>query len=181
MHSGKLGEMATLELVKTALAKPTLAKPTLAKIKPARLISAITKLKTKPKTSPPSSRKLNLSEGFTLVELLVVLAILAMLLTLATPKYFNSLERAKEATLKQDLNTVRESLDKFYADTGQYPNTLDDLVDKKYIRKMPFDPITESTSTWLFEAPEPPIEGNIADIHSGALGTAKDGSLYSQW
>ena len=121
------------------------------------------------------------THGFTLVELLVVLAILAMLLTLAVPKYFSSIERAKEATLKQDLTTLRESLDKFYADTGQYPKTLDDLVDKKYIRKLPIDPITESTITWIFVAPEPPIEGDIADINSGALGTAKDGTKYADW
>ncbi len=128
-----------------------------------------------------SNSNSNSNQGFTLVELLVVLAILAMLLTLAVPKYFNSLERAKEATLKQDLNTLRDSLDKYYADTGQYPNTLEDLVEKKYIRKMPFDPITESTTTWILDAPEPPIEGDIADIHSGALGVAKDGTQYSQW
>ena len=119
--------------------------------------------------------------GFTLVELLVVLAILAMLLTLAVPKYFSSIERAKEAALKQDLNTLRESIDKFYADTGQYPKILDDLVEKKYIRKVPVDHITESTTTWLLVAPEPPLEGDIADIHSGALGTAKDGTKYADW
>ena len=119
--------------------------------------------------------------GFTLVELLVVLAILAMLLTLAVPRYFSSIERTKEAALKQDLNTLRESIDKFYADTGQYPKKLDDLVEKKYIRKLPVDPITESTSTWLLVPPEPPLEGDVADIHSGALGTAKDGTKYADW
>ena len=119
--------------------------------------------------------------GFTLVELLVVLAILALLLTLAVPRYFSSIERAKEAALKQDLNTLRESIDKFYADTGQYPKILDDLVEKKYIRKLPIDPITESTTTWLLVAPEPPLEGDIADIHSGAQGTAKDGTKYADW
>ena len=119
--------------------------------------------------------------GFTLVELLVVLAILALLLTLAVPRYFSSIERAKEAALKQDLNTLRESIDKFYADTGQYPKILDDLVYKKYIRKLPRDPITESTTTWRLVAPEPPLEGDIADIYSGALGTAKDGTQYADW
>ena len=119
--------------------------------------------------------------GFTLVELLVVLAILALLLTLAVPRYFTSIERAKEAALKQDLNTLRESIDKFYADTGQYPKILEDLVEKKYIRKLPTDPITESTTTWLLVAPEPPLEGDIADIHSGALGLAKDGTQYADW
>lgn len=127
------------------------------------------------------SNKKPVVTGFTLVEMLVVLAILALLLTLAAPKYFSSIERAKDAALKQDLTTVRESIDKFYADTGQYPKTLDDLVDKKYIRKLPFDPITNSSQTWLITPPEPPLEGDIADIHSGALGVAKDGSQYADW
>ena len=121
------------------------------------------------------------NKGFTLVELLVVLAILALLLTLAAPRYFSSIDRAKDAALKQDLNVMRESIDKFYADTGQYPKTLDDLVERKYIRKLPFDPITSSTGTWLLSPPEAPLEGNIADIRSGALGLAKDGSKYAEW
>lgn len=119
--------------------------------------------------------------GFTLVEVLVVLAIIALLLTIASPQYFDSIEKSKEATLKQSLNTVRESLDKFYADNGQYPKTLDDLVERKYIRKLPLDPITESSEMWILEAPEPPLEGDIADIHSGALGIAKDGTPYVSW
>lgn len=119
--------------------------------------------------------------GFTLVELLVVLAILALLLTLAVPRYFNGIERAKEAALRQDLNTLRESIDKYYADTGKYPTALADLVERKYIRKLPIDPITENDVTWVLTAPEPPLEGNIVDIHSGALGTAKDGSKYADW
>ncbi len=121
------------------------------------------------------------NKGFTLVELLVVLAILALLLTLAVPRYFSSIDRAKDAALKQSLNITRESIDKFYADTGQYPKTLEDLVERKYIRKLPFDPITSSTSTWLLSAPEAPLAGDIADIHSGALGLTKDGSKYADW
>jgi len=120
-------------------------------------------------------------KGFTLVELLVVLAILALLLTLAVPKYFNSIEKAKDATLRQDLNTLRESIDKYYADNGQYPKTLEDLVEHKYIRKMPLDPITEKTTTWIFTSPEPPLEGEIYDIHSGSKGIAKDGTRYEDW
>lgn len=122
-----------------------------------------------------------LTKGFTLVELLVVLAILALLLTLAVPRYFNGIERAKEATLRQDLNILRESIDKFYADTGQYPNKLEDLVERNYIRKLPVDPITENDATWILVAPEPPLTGDIYDIKSGALGTAKDGSNYADW
>jgi general secretion pathway protein G len=119
--------------------------------------------------------------GFTLVELLVVLSILALLLTLAVPRYFNSIEKAKDATLKQDLNTLRESIDKYYADNGKYPNSLDDLVEHKYIRKLPVDPITEKTSTWKFTLPEPPLEGDIYDIHSGSKALAKDGTRYEDW
>jgi general secretion pathway protein G len=119
--------------------------------------------------------------GFTLVELLVVLAILALLLTLAVPRYFSSIERAKEATLRQDLNLIRESIDKYYADNGIYPKSLEDLVERKYIRKLPIDPITESTETWLITNPEPPLEGDVYDVNSGALGTAKDGSQYADW
>lgn len=120
-------------------------------------------------------------KGFTLVELLVVLAILALLLTLAVPRYFNSIEKAKDAALKHDLNTLRESLDKYYGDRGQYPKSLDDLVENKYIRKLPVDPITEKTNTWIFTPPEPPMVGDIYDIHSGAKGVAKDGTRYEDW
>lgn len=119
--------------------------------------------------------------GFTLVELLVVLSILALLLTLAVPRYFNSIEKAKDATLKQDLNTLRESIDKYYGDNGKYPTSLDDLVERKYIRKLPIDPITEKTDTWIFTPPEPPLEGDIYDIHSGSKALAKDGTRYEDW
>lgn len=121
------------------------------------------------------------NNGFTLVELLVVLSILALLLTLAVPKYFTSIEKAKDAALRQDLNTLRESLDKYYADNGKYPNALEDLVEHKYIRKIPVDPLTEKSSTWIFTSPEPPLEGDIYDIHSGSKGVAKDGSRYEDW
>jgi general secretion pathway protein G len=119
--------------------------------------------------------------GFTLVELLVVLSILALLLSLAYPKYFSSVERAQETALKQTLMNVRDGIDKFYADTGKYPETLEQLVEKKYINQLPLDPITDSTETWLIEQPEPPLEGMVYDVHSGAPGKAKDGSLYSEW
>jgi general secretion pathway protein G len=119
--------------------------------------------------------------GFTLVELLVVLSIIALLLTLALPRYFTSLERAKEATLKHDLNTVREGLDKYFADNGKYPSSIDDLVEHKYLNKYPLDPITDSTNTWIIVPPEPPFEGEVYDIQSGASGKAIDGSKYSEW
>lgn len=119
--------------------------------------------------------------GFTLIELLVVLSIIALLLTIATPKYFSSIDRAKEATLKQDLNVVREAIDKFYADKGIYPESLEALVEGKYINKIPYDPITESTETWELIAPEPPLEGEVYDIKSGSPDTAKDDTHYNEW
>ncbi len=118
--------------------------------------------------------------GFSLVELLVVLAILALLLTIAVPRYFSSIERAKETALKEDLNTLRESIDKFYGDTGQYPESLDKLVEKKYIRKIPVDPITDKNSTWLIIQTEPPLSG-VYDVQSGTDDVAKDGTHYSDW
>jgi general secretion pathway protein G len=119
--------------------------------------------------------------GFTLIELLVVLSILALLLTLAMPRYFKNVERAKEATLKQDLNTIRDGIDKFYADHGKYPSSLEELVERRYINKFPIDPITESTSTWVIIPPEPPLEGDVYDAQSGATGNAEDGTKYSDW
>lgn len=125
-------------------------------------------------------------KGFTLVELLVVLAILALLLTLAVPRYFKNVERAKEATLRQDLNTIRDGIDKFYADSGKYPKSLDELVERQYINKIPIDPITESTSTWVVIPPESnadgdTLEGDVFDVQSGSSGKALDGTKYSEW
>jgi general secretion pathway protein G len=119
--------------------------------------------------------------GFTLVELLVVMAIIATLLTLAVPRYFGSVEKSKEAVLKQNLATVRDSLDKYYADTGRYPDSLDDLVTKKYLRNIPLDPLTESASTWILIPPVDPGKGAVYDVKSGAQGKASDGTAYGDW
>ena len=119
--------------------------------------------------------------GFTLVELLVVMAIIATLLTLAVPRYFGSVEKSKEAVLKQNLATLRDSLDKYYGDTGRYPDSLDDLVTKKYIRGIPLDPLTESASTWLLIPPVDPGKGAVYDVKSGAQGKANDGTAYGDW
>jgi general secretion pathway protein G len=119
--------------------------------------------------------------GFTLIELLVVLAIISLLLTLATPRYFGSVQRSKEAVLKQELAQIRETLDKYYGDAGKYPESLDDLVARKYLRSIPNDPITESNLTWQIVPPEDPDKGAVYDIHSGAEGNAADGSPYKEW
>jgi general secretion pathway protein G len=119
--------------------------------------------------------------AFTLIELLVVMAIIATLLTIAVPRYFASVERSKEAVLKQNLATLRESLDKYFADTGQYPGSLGDLVARKYLRTIPVDPITESTATWILVGSTDPQRTGIADVRSGAQTAASDGSNYVDW
>ena len=119
--------------------------------------------------------------GFTLIELLVVMAIIATLLSLTMPRYFHSVDKSKETALQADLNGFREAIDKYYSDSGKYPDTLDDLVTKKYLRSIPPDPITESNQTWLVIAPEGPATGKISDIKSGAPGNAMDGRPYGEW
>ena len=119
--------------------------------------------------------------GFTLIELLVVMAIIALLLSIATPRYFNSVEKSKEAVLRQDLSTMRDAIDKYYGDTGKYPDTLDDLVSKKYLRQLPVDPLTDSPTTWSVVAPTDAEKGGVYDLHSGAPGNGRDNTPYASW
>jgi general secretion pathway protein G len=119
--------------------------------------------------------------GFTLVELLVVLSILALLLSLAVPRYFSGVQRAKEQALKQQLVTTRKALDEFFSDQGQYPDTLQELVDKHYLDKLPWDAIVENNDTWIVTPPELPLVGGVYTLHSSAAGQATDGSLYTDW
>lgn len=123
----------------------------------------------------------SLFTGFTLIELLVVMAIIAVLLTIALPRYFHSLDKAREAVLKEDLAQMRIAIDQYHADRGKYPDRLEDLVDKRYLRSIPPDPITESTSTWVAIPPSDPALGQVYDIKSGAQGTAMDGRQYGDW
>ena len=123
----------------------------------------------------------NKTRGFTLIELLVVMAIIATLLTLAVPRYFSSVDRSKEAVLRQDLATLRDSLDKYHGDTGRYPDSLDDLVTKRYLRNVPVDPITESNATWVLVPPGDPGKGLVYDVKSGAQGKASDGTSFAEW
>jgi general secretion pathway protein G len=119
--------------------------------------------------------------GFTLIELLVVMAIIATLLTFAAPRYVGSVDKAKEAVLRENLASLRDVLDKHYADTGKYPTTLDELVTHKYLRKIPMDPMTDSNRTWIVSPPDDPQKGSVFDVHSGATGRARDGTLYRDW
>lgn len=121
------------------------------------------------------------AKGFTLIELLVVMAIVATLLSLVAPRYFSSLDKAKETVLRQDLSIMRQAIDQFYSDTGKYPIDLMELVDKRYLRAIPIDPLTESNQTWI-EVPSPnTTEAGVYDVHSGYNGRAADGSFYEEW
>lgn len=123
----------------------------------------------------------NSSKGFTLIELLVVMAIIATLLTIAVPRYFHSVEKSKEAVLREDLSTMRDAIDKYYGDNGQYPDALEALVTKKYLRAIPADPITETTATWVSVPPPETDKGGVFDVKSGAPGKGLDGTAYADW
>ncbi|MFN7882224.1 MAG: type II secretion system protein [bacterium] len=118
--------------------------------------------------------------AFTLIELLVVLAIVAVLLTLSVPRYFNSINASKEAILAENLRVTRETLDKYYSDKGRYPNSLEQLVEEKYLRNMPIDPMTERTDTWVITPPQNGVDGQVYDIRSGATGATQSGRPFNE-
>ncbi len=126
------------------------------------------------------------SAGFTLIELMVVMSLIVVLASVGLTLYGNSVTRAKEAVLKEDLFRMRDAIDQYYADKGRYPNSIDELVSDKYLRTIPIDPFTNSAATWqtVLSEPEP---GNAAatpgiyDVKSGAEQIAIDGTSYSEW
>lgn len=128
--------------------------------------------------TPHLPRPLTRARGFTLIEMLVVLAIVALLLSVATPRYFGSLEKGREVALQENLRVLRATLDKFHADKGRYPDTLDELVEARYLREVPLDPITESATTWVLVPPKEPDQQGVADVKSGASGSARDGRRF---
>jgi general secretion pathway protein G len=120
--------------------------------------------------------------GFTLIELLVVMGILGTLLTIAVPRYFQSLDRSREVALRQTLAATRDAIDKYHGDTGKYPDSLEELVSKRYLRRMPFDPLTQSDRSWrLVAVPGDAGSGAVYDLHSGAAGAGRDGAAYAEW
>ena len=119
--------------------------------------------------------------GFTLIELLVVLAVIATLLTLALPRYFGSVDKSKEAVLKENLFQMRDAISRYHADKGRYPENLDQLATDKYLRKVPVDPVTDSATTWMVVRSEDPQKTGVYDVKSGASGKASDGTEYAQW
>jgi general secretion pathway protein G len=128
--------------------------------------------------------------GFTLIELIVVIAIIGILATIAVPAMKTAPQRARESALKEDLFTLRSAIDQFHADRGRYPTSLDELQSMGYIRAVPEDPVTRSTSTWVpvyedvtddaDERQQSAGQGMI-DVHSGSEDTALDGTKYKDW
>jgi len=120
--------------------------------------------------------------AFTLIELVVVMAIVALLVSIAAPRYFHSVERAREAVLRENLTVMREAIDKFNADNGRYPESVAELGAKRYLRKVPDDPVTGSNATWAVVAPPAASGlGGVYDVKSGAEGNGMDGTPYSSW
>ena len=121
------------------------------------------------------------SRGFTLIELLVVMSIIAVLLLIAVPRYFRSLDRSKEAVLRQDLAVMRDAIDKYYADLARYPEALADLVEHRYLRGIPPDPETKSSETWIPVLSEDTDMPGVRDVRSGSPAVASDGSTFASW
>jgi general secretion pathway protein G len=124
--------------------------------------------------------------GFTLIELLVVISLIVLLASIGLVMYQNSVQRGREAVLKEDLFRMRDAIDQHYADKGKYPGSLEDLVSAGYLRKVPVDPMTQSTETWQTVPAEPDpanltVEPGIYNVRSGAEGQALDGSTFSEW
>ena len=121
-----------------------------------------------------------------MVELLVVISIIVILAAMGMAQYRNSVIRAREAVLKEDLFRMRDAIDQHYADKGKYPASLEDLVTAGYLRKVPVDPMTQSADTWQTVQAEPDpanltVEPGIYNVRSGAEGEALDGSKFSEW
>ena len=131
-------------------------------------------------------RRRQIPSGFTLVELLVVLSLIMVLATMGLAQYRTSVIHSREAVLKEDLFRMRDAIDQYYADKGQYPSAIDSLVSDGYLRKLPEDPFTKSTSTWQAIPSEPDpnnptAEPGVYDVKSGSDDTALDGTKYSDW
>lgn len=119
--------------------------------------------------------------GFTIIELMVALTILATILSLAVPRYFSNLDTAKENVLRENLYIMRDSIDKYFSDNNKYPDSLDDLVTKKYLRAIPVDPLTQSAHSWVVRPPRDAATGGVFDVHSSAPDKARDGTWFKDW
>jgi general secretion pathway protein G len=126
------------------------------------------------------------TSGFTLIELMIVMALIVILASIGLALYGNSVTRAKESVLKEDLFRMRDAIDQYYADKGKYPATLDELVSEKYLRSLPVDPFTNSADTWrtILSEPDPTnasASPGVYDVRSGSDQKALDGTNYADW
>jgi len=124
--------------------------------------------------------------GFTLIELIIVMAIIAILASIAVPSYLSSMKAAKEAVLKEDLHVMRNAIDSYTMDKGKAPQSLDDLVQAGYLKAIPTDPITHSDQTWVTNTSDTyesvdESEPGIDDVHSGSQEVGTNGQMYSTW
>lgn len=120
------------------------------------------------------------SQAFTLIELMIVMAIVATLISIVMPRYFEGLRRSEEAVLKHDLKEMRDAIDHYYQDKNAYPASLEVLVVERYIKFIPEDPITNSKESWMVVMP-PDRSSSVYDVHSGSGELASDGTPYSSW
>lgn len=119
--------------------------------------------------------------GFTLIELVVVMSIVALLVSIAAPRYLASLDRAREQTLRSSLAVMRQAIDQFASDRGRYPESLDELVRERYLRGVPEDPVTGRRDGWVAVEPaaDSVVQGRLGDVRSGAAGRTREGGLYA--
>lgn len=124
-----------------------------------------------------------LARGFTLIELIVVMAIVALLVSIAAPRYLLSVDRAREVSLRTSLGVMRDAIDRFAADRGRYPDSLDELVLERYLRTTPEDPLSGRRDAWVLVGPPPDshLAGRLADVRSAAAGRSAAGELYADW
>ena len=125
-------------------------------------------------------------DGFTLIELIIVMTIIGLLSAIAIPSYLNSVRKAREAVLHEDLHTMRSAIDSYTVDKEQAPQTLDDLVQAGYLKTVPMDPMTNRSDTWITSQSDnltaiSETQGGVDDVHSGSQGLGSDGSSYSNW
>jgi general secretion pathway protein G len=133
-----------------------------------------------------SVRRRRPAAGFTMIELLIVISIIVVLASMGMTQYRNSVVRAREAVLKEDLFRMRDAIDQYYADRNKYPSSLDDLVSEGYLREVPIDPMTQSKDTWQPINAEANVndttpEPGIYDVKSGSDQTSLDGTRYADW